>query len=235
MNDVELHKALLMVRDRAYKLALKNFENENFVLPDQGPSAYEWALREAHGGNAKAQFAVAKLLSVGLFTKQDRQRAREFCELAVKNGCPSAVTMLAGFYEEGWGDLAVSASTAISLWQTAVELGDPGAMCALAGMYIDGRSVNRDREAGIALLRRAAELDDELAQFELGKMLVDEEDPALEAEGLRWLRLAAASGNSTAHRMLSAYYRNGEHGLLVDLQLARGHQSDADKIDALFL
>jgi uncharacterized protein len=232
MTEVELHHALLGVHDREYRFVLDFLREAGFELPLKGPIAYRWSEDHARAGDAKAQFCVAKLLSSGLFVKQDRLKAREWCEKAAKQNLPQAITMLGSFYEAGWGGFDANSAKAIELFRVAAELGEPGALSALAGMNLDGRGLPKDRVQGVALLRRAATMGDELAQCELGLLLLRDEAPELEAEGLNWLREAASRNLSTAHRQLGYFYRSGSHGLPVDLTLSRKHLDEAVRLDA---
>lgn len=235
LSETEIHKALLAVQDREYRFVLDYCQKMGFDMPIQGPIAYRWSEVRAIAGDATAQFCVAKLLSSGLFVKQDKVKAREWCEKAAEQKLPQAITMLGGFYESGWGGIDASVATAIELFKSAAELGEPGALRALAGMNLAGRGMLKDRAAGIALLRRAAMAGDELAQCELGLLLLRaEKSSGLEAEGLHWLREAASKGLPTAHRQLGYHYRAGSHGLPVDHALSRKHLDEASRLEAAY-
>ena len=230
MTDDELHRALLM-HDREYRVVLGFLRSAGFAIPAQGAMACRWVLDEAKLGNARARFAAAKLLSVGLWIKQDKNQAREWCEKAADQQLPEAITMLAGFYESGWGGLEASRTTAIELWQRAIDLGETDAMCAMATLHFHDQSSSEDRLAAFSLLRRAAKSGNEVAQYILGSALVKESDPALEAEGLRWIQVAASNHSASAHRTLGYFYRAGEHGLDVDVSAARVHFEEADRLE----
>jgi TPR repeat protein len=235
LTETEIHKGLLAVQDPEYRVVLDYCKEMGFNMPVQGPIAYRRSEDRANAGDATAQFCVAKLLSSGLFVKQDKIKAREWCEKAAEQKLPQAITMLGGFYESGWGGLDASVATAIELFKSAAELGEPGALRALAGMNLDGRGMPKDRDAGIALLRKAAMAGDELAQCELGLLLLRaKESSDLEAEGLRWLREAASKGLPTAHRQLGYHYRTGSHGLPMDHALSRKHLDEAAKLEAVW-
>lgn len=230
MTNDELHRALLM-HDREYRVVLAFLRSAGFAVPSQGAMACRWVLDEAKLGNARAQFAAAKLLSVGLWIGQDKNQAREWCEKAANQQLPEAITMLGGFYESGWGGLEASPTKAMELLQRAIDLGETGAMCAMAALHLHDQATEKDRDAGVVLLRRAAQGENEVAQYILGSMLVKEEDPALEAEGLRWIRLAARNHSASAHRTLGYFYRGGEHGLPVDAPASRAHFEEADRLE----
>ena len=121
--------------------------------------------------------------------------------------------------------------TAVDLWQKAIDLGETEAMCALAVIYLDHRFLGERKEEGLAILRGAAERKNEWAQWFLGSLLVKDQDPALEAEGLHWIRVAADNRSATAHRLHGAYYRLGEHGLPVDASASRAHFKEADRLE----
>jgi TPR repeat protein len=235
MTELEIHKALLSVNDRDYLFVLGLCRAEGFELPLQGPIAFVHLENAANGGSSEAQFALAKLLSVGLFVKQDKSLAFEWCKRAASANFPRATTMLGSFHESGWGGAEVDLQKAVEYWRSAASSEEPGAMCALAGMHLDGRFLERDRDAGLRLLRAAASKGDPLAQCELGILLVDEEDPALESEALHLLHAAAENGISTAHRQLGHFHREGLHGLSASAELARSHFRTAAQLDEKFL
>jgi TPR repeat protein len=129
------------------------------------------------------------------------------------------------------GGLEASLPKAIELWQRAIDLGETGAMCGMATLHLHDQSSGKDRDVAFALLRRAAQAGNEVAQYILGSTLVKEDDPALEAEGLRWIRLASSNHNASAHRTLGYFYRGGEHGLPVDASASRAHFEEADRLE----
>jgi hypothetical protein len=143
MTDDELHRALLM-HDGEYRVVLGFLRSAGFAIPAQGAMACRWVLDEAKLGNARARFAAAKLLSVGLWIKQDKNQAREWCEKAADQQLPEAITMLGGFHESGWGGLEASRTMAIELWQRAIDLGETDAMCAMATLHFHDQSSSED-------------------------------------------------------------------------------------------
>jgi TPR repeat protein len=235
MSDLDTHKALLAMQDRTYRAMVKFARQHDFELPESGGGLYAWLLDEATRGIAHAQFYVAKLLYLGLYVDQDKNKARAWCERAVQERYSPAITMLAGFYETGSAGLRADLTRAVELWRLAADLQESGAMCALAGMYLDGRHFKKDQPIGLDLLRKAAQLGDSLAQCELGVLLIDADDPALEAEGLAWFRAAADNDSPVAHRHLAHFYRYGEHGLLVDSAASTVHSETAEKLESVFL
>jgi uncharacterized protein len=144
---------------------------------------------------------------------------------------PEAITMLGGFYESGWGGLDANRAKAVELWRQAADLGETGALCAMATLHLHDRSSKEDRDMGFSLLRRAAEAGNEVAQYILGSALVKEHDPALEADGLHWIQVAASNHSASAHRALGYFYRAGEHGLDVDVPASRAHFEEADRLE----
>lgn len=63
--------------------------------------------------------------------------------------------------------------------------------------------VARDRANAIYWLRHAAKNGHVIAQYNLGSLLIEENDPVLKGEALAWLEKAAAAGDADARRKLS--------------------------------
>jgi TPR repeat protein len=231
MNDLEIHKALLSMHDREYLFSLSYLDQAGFALPEDGQEAIEWCRSAADSGSPEAQFVLAKLIGAGLFTARNKQKALSYCVRAAESGFGPAITMLAGFHDSGWAGLTPDPNEAVRLFRIAAARDDPGALAALGGMSIAGRGLTTDRNQGLEYFRRAAEQSDKLSQFFLGTQLVNDLDPALEAEGLKWIKLAAAQRVSSAHRQLAKFFAEGLHGLPVDSERAQFHTAEAHRLE----
>ena len=222
------------MHDREYLFVLSYLEKAGLTLPEDGHEAIVWCKGAADSGSPEAQFVLAKLIGAGLFTAKDKHKALSYCVRAAESGYVPAITMLAGFHDSGWAGLAPDPAQAARLFEIAASRDDPGALSALGGMSIAGRGLAANRSQGLEYFRRAAERSDKLSQFILGMQLVDEPDPKLEAEGLRWIKLAAAQDLSSAHRQLAKFYTEGLHGLLVSPESAQFHRTEAQRLEKEF-
>lgn len=234
-TETERHRALLAMHDRAYRRVVDILKCAGYSLPHEGQTAYQWAEEEARTGNPKAQFCIAKLTSAGLFAVQDMNLARSWCEESARQEYPPAVAFLAHLVVTERTGHSPDFPKAVELLERAAKLGEVGALHSLATLYLNSRVPHVNREKALSLLRTAAHAGDSIAQVELGLLLVDAEDPALEVEGLRWIRASAEGGIATAHRMLGSYYRVGEHGLPQDVETALAHESAAGKLESEYL
>ena len=126
-------------------------------------------------------------------------------------GQPVRADFLAGLKAYGEGEFAVARDE----WIAASEAGDAMAAYRLGQMYVYGIGIERDAQAGLRALRRAAEAGLTLAQGEIGALRFEGRFvPRDYAESLKWSRAAAEAEHARS------IYRLGEHhdrGLEVEL------------------
>ena len=91
----------------------------------------------------------------------------------------------------------------------------------LAEAHFSGTHPDADRQKGLTLLERGAELGDMDCALRLANHLLEQEDSKeCTAEGLRWLRISAGKGNPMALMSLFQIYSFGIHGVTKDDELA---------------
>src|SRR5262249_17931024 len=127
--------------------------------------------------------------------------------------------------------ISKNVSRGLELLSQAVEARYPPAASLLAQAYLHGFGVHKDRQKGMSLIRQAAEWGNSEAQLELGTELVEAEDSALAAEGVKWLQAAAGQGLHTAHYALGLLYREGKASLPQDIELAQRHIDLGEKLE----
>jgi TPR repeat protein len=234
LTEPEIHKGLVALQDRDYRFVVRYCRSKGFDMPIQGPIACRRLEEEAREGNPESQFALAKLLSAGLFVKRDWAKALDWLRSSADMGFAPALTLLGSFYESGWAGLSADNRKAVDNWSKAAALGDPGGMFALAEFKLREASL-ANRDEALALLESAASSGDGLAQFRLAMLLLDHRDkPGSESEAIAWLRMAANNGVSTAHRKLANFLSAGSHGLQIDEVAAREHMKSAALLDEQF-
>ncbi|GGC62386.1 tetratricopeptide repeat protein [Marinobacter halophilus] len=115
------------------------------------------------------------------------------------------IKCLYGYAAEKTGNHAV----AIRIFEDCIRRwNDVYSMIGLAQIYETGIGVQRDQAYATSLMKRGAELDDaadysSLARYHYGKALYQGTGTDMnQAEGLHWLRRAAASGSADAQRFL---------------------------------
>lgn len=89
---------------------------------------------------------------------------------------------------------------------------NPDAQYQLAKVYLAGELVMEDRVAGMDYLRAAADQNHAMAQYRLGRELLEAEEATVDqiAEGLEWLQKAVEQENPYAQYYLAKLYLEGE-------------------------
>jgi|GEM_PF-774610 len=100
----------------------------------------------------------------------------------------------------------------------AAEQGYPEAINQLGYYFEKGAGVPRDPAKGLELYLKAANLGLPVAMSNVGVTLLDL--PGREAEGIAWLKKAAAKENPGAMNQLAMIYANGRYGTQPDLDQA---------------
>jgi TPR repeat protein len=119
---------------------------------------------------------------------------------------------------------------AVRLLIRAGELGSVDAQYDLGALYATGDWAGpKDAAEARRWYRRAAEQGHADAQSNLGAMLLDGEGGQIDIpEGLRLLEAAAAQDEPGALSQLQYIYREGAHGLLVDVARAEEYRQRED-------
>jgi TPR repeat protein len=118
----------------------------------------------------------------------------------------------------------------VNLLMRAGELGCVRAQYDLGALYATGDWAGpKDAAEARRWYRRAAEQGHGGAQSNLGAMLLDGEGGEIdEVEGLRWLEAAAAQDEIQALEHLQYIYREGAHGVPVNLTRADEYRRRED-------
>jgi uncharacterized protein len=222
---------LAAMQDPALISAMQYLKDQGFVLPKDGVAARAWCEVEAKLGMVDAQIAFGQLLNFGIFGDEDTHAARFWYQCAADKQNPVALTLLAGFVESGSDSEAPNPQGATRLLQHAAEMGYAPAMVSLAIQFLHGIHVEKDEVRAAAYLEMAAELGDALGQFLLAGKLRKEKNFKANAEGIRWLKLAADNGHAGAHRVLGYLYMDDRDGFEEDKEKSDYHFSMATQIE----
>jgi hypothetical protein len=112
------------------------------------------AARQAERGDVNAR---RWLCSLYVYWKVSADEHPErWCELAVRDGNPYSAAMLADLYYAGRG-VSLDYARAFQLYKGAAVRGMGFAQMMLGAMYVLGRGVEPDREAGLVWLERSME------------------------------------------------------------------------------
>jgi hypothetical protein len=124
-------------------------------------------------------------------------------------------------FEAGWDAYQRGDYRTALLELTAASDQDARAALALARMHLRGEGVARDTQQALMWLRRAGDLGDLEAQFEIGNAYASGRDAPLDLrEAVVWYARAAEQGHAGAQFALGALYARGE-GIAPDLNQAR--------------
>jgi len=185
--------------------------------------AFQWNLKAAEDGAAQAQFEVAERYFQGDGTTRDLKQAFHWYQSAARQGHHIAMEKLAFFYETGnvvQRDRARAQrlyNVAASEYDVFAQKGDPVAQNALANMYETARGVEMNLMLALSWYKKAALQDYAQAQFNIGRLLLDEASSEQNiAEAAYWLDLAASQGLREAKELLAQIER--EHGISVAMR-----------------
>lgn len=129
-----------------------------FAAASQGSAtAREDLLRLAHGGNARAQHAVATIYNNGRGVEVNHELANTWYRKSAEAGFVLAQAALAWNQQHGIG-MAVDLPLAFDNYRRAAEQGHPYAMNNLAMMYYRGMGTRPDVKASFDWFVRAAEV-----------------------------------------------------------------------------
>lgn len=172
--------------------------------------AARWYQLAAEQGDPAAQFQYALMLMDGEFVPPDPEAALALMEDSANAGNAMAQFNYAQMLLVGETDEA-DIARAVEFFERAAETGLPDALFAMAEIYTVGLG---GREADEALardfLQRAALLNYDTAQLELGTWLVQGRGGPADAEtGYAWLLRAAEGGNIAARNRVARLLREG--------------------------
>lgn len=124
-------------------------------------------------------------------------------------GGPQPLACLMAYPADKTGDH----QAAVDILESCVAKGNVWSMIWLAMLYENGQGVPKDIEKSASLMRQAAALHDEagyatLARYHWGVALFEGRGTAKdEAEGIKWLRMAAEEGDKDARAFLQTINR----------------------------
>ena len=168
-------------------------------LPPEGIGPLE--LREAAaGGDARAQFEVAAILTEGRAVPQDYAAASIWYERAAATGFAPAQYRLGSLYENGNGvekDLEKA-----KLWyERAAEAGNRMAMHNLAALYAGGALGKQEFDSAAKWFEEAASRGMTDSQFNLGMLYARGLGvPQSLENSFKWFGIAARSGDTDANK-----------------------------------
>jgi TPR repeat protein len=163
-------------------------------VPVDPQAAFNWMLRSALQGDARAEEAVGRSYLYGTGVAADETLALRWFRLSAKKNNAAAIYNIGVLTMNGQG-LAADAEEAVRLFQQAAKLNNPDALYVLGGMYFQGTYVEPDGERALDYLSKAAYLGQRRAMALLGVILDNfSEDPDHLMKSAFHLKTAAAAG-----------------------------------------
>ncbi|WP_176441087.1 tetratricopeptide repeat protein [Oceanicola sp. 22II-s10i] len=185
---------------------------EGTVLAQDDALAAQWFARAAEEGLARSMTQLAGLKETGRGTEVDMAGAVTLYRTAVERGDPGAALRLARLTIEGRLDGMVAPQSAVPWVHYAMSQGEAGAedwlqaradegmraAQAALGLELAGRE--GQQAEGVALLTKAAEAGEIVAQLALGEAWARGEYGLTQdyVQAHAWLNMAAASGHAAA-------------------------------------
>lgn len=194
-------------------LMLARFYEGQFGFPelkDPKESLANYA-KAAGLGNAGAMAALGSRLLSGDEKFRDEKKGREWLKKAIAAKEYSAYLALGDYEENVNKDL----KAALAEYERGKDAGQIDCTLRTADFYLEGKGVEKDTERGMALLRKAAEAGNPIANFRVAASFLSAEKPATAdlMSGYSHL-LAAANGNLVeAQNELGLFYLSGKLGL----------------------
>ena len=130
--------------------------------------AAQWARRAAERGHAQAQLHLGTLYGRGIGVPQSVHEAKGWYALAAQAGLMDAKANLARILTDA-GDH----NGALPLWQEIARTGDAEALFFVAYAHQLGLGTGIDGAVAVDFYRRSANAGNDVARFNLGKMLFD--------------------------------------------------------------
>jgi hypothetical protein len=172
----------------------------------------EWLAKAGHSGFPKASAMIGAHYSDSS-DPAVLKRAKGWLQSAVLGHDVDAAYLLALIYERDIADVGTPAKAAELYEAMIADYDDVRARRRLALLLLDGKGVEADPTRAETLLVKGASSGDAESQLMLGDHLLEDADAAdRRAEGLAWLRKAAAAGDADARVSLARALWYGRAG-----------------------
>ncbi len=195
-------------------------------VPVDRAESFKWALEAAQHGHMVAQHNVAGDYMHGLGVDQDLEQARYWYTRAAEQGFAHSEWTLGRIYAQGVG-VAPNRDEALKWLSKSLAQGHTPSMTTLAQMFSDPKGVPQQPQLVFDLYRAAAELGDEFANFELGRIYRAGYVGAADySQAIASFRKAADAKYPPADEALGEMYEAGQ-GVAADPLQALAHYERA--------
>ena len=206
-----LEKQRLSEENSALTLFSQLFGAEMLAgAPAQEEQVANFYRHSAHQGDAQAQAAVGQLHYFGAKgVQRDLQQARQYFEMAAKQGDVTALTSLGNMYVHGEG-VPVNNELAFSYFQKAADRGSVTAFVGLGYMHLNGLGVPKDTQLAIQFFKKAADAGSADAQFNLASLYYNGLGVPVDLDAaLHYFTLSAQQGHTRAIYTLAQMHMHG--------------------------
>ncbi len=188
-------------------LLMARFYEGQFGFPELKDSKEALASysKAAGLGDAGAMAAVGSRFLSGDEKIRDEKKGREWLKKAIAAKEYSAYLALGDYEENVKKDL----KTALAEYERGKDAGQIDCILRTADFYIQGKGADKDVDRGMALLEKAAEAGNPVANFRLAVQSLSAEKPEL-LVGYKYLVTAAAGNLVEAQNELGLLYLSGK-------------------------
>jgi len=119
-------------------------------------NSFDGCMALAKNGDAKAQYLISGFYNDGIGVEKDYSKANKWLFESAKNGYPEAEGVVAVLCFHGLPDGSKFPKEGLEWFRKAIDHGNARAETILGIMYYKGIGINKNIEAGLILLRKAA-------------------------------------------------------------------------------
>lgn len=210
LKAAKLKAEKLKEAERLYQLG-KSYSEGQGVSKDEA-KAFEYYLKSAELGHAKAQYTVGFYFKYG--KDKDYKKTLQWWHRSAEQGYVKAQVYLGQAYSTG-EMVKKDYQKSLKWYGKAAAQGDPGAYGSIGACYRFGHGVKQDYKKAAALYHKAAKLGDKISKWALSDTGSD--DIAIVGEEVEWYRAVAELGYPQAQCALAYCYLH-EKG--VDMNIA---------------
>jgi TPR repeat protein len=189
---------------RAQHLIGRAYSFGQFGAAQNAERAAEWHSRASAAGEARSQVSLGLAYDRGDGVRRDDREALRLYQAAADGGFAWGQFNLGVFYEDGRA-VRQDYRRAMALYRQAAAQNHPSALANIGYLYNYGRGVAQDFVQAVQWARRAADAGSETGQRLLGILLYEGREGVRQnqADGLYWLRRAAAQNDDFARDYLN--------------------------------
>lgn len=187
-----------------YAWSLLNGTNENSSNNDNSyreQQAFQWFLKAAEQGHAKAQLEVGYSYGTGRGTSKDRYKAFSWYQKSANQNNEIAAYNVGLYYENGYG-VVKSPTKAFEYYMKSADLGYSSAKRAVANCYKSGFGTQQSYKEAFKLYSELADASDTKAEYELANMYLKGNSVEKDTiAAIEWLLHSAGGGYVSPHQI----------------------------------